>query len=221
MLGSRVRTRQECLESGMPLYKYLGNRFLTFVENICLGQNMGEFHSGFRAYRRAVLERLPLETLLRRLRVRLAVPGVGGRRWIQDRRDTGAGALHAGGFVDQLRAVGEVRAGDGRAVAQYLAKRLDSRLRASSRLTLSAECGFIACRGPRRRGRFVRGDPTSWPHSRIVPTRPLLHRASLRTIDERRSSRPLEWRCASPIARLRALLLDPRSQAYCSLVARR
>src|SRR5580765_3915820 len=61
MLGSRVRTRQECLESGMPLYKYLGNRFLTFVENICLGQNMGEFHSGFRAYRRAVLERLPFE----------------------------------------------------------------------------------------------------------------------------------------------------------------
>ena len=61
MLGSRVRTRRECLESGMPLYKYLGNRFLTFVENICLGQNMGEFHSGFRAYRREVLERLPFE----------------------------------------------------------------------------------------------------------------------------------------------------------------
>ncbi len=61
MLGSRVRTRQECLESGMPFYKYLGNRFLTFVENICLGQNMGEFHSGFRAYRREVLERVPFE----------------------------------------------------------------------------------------------------------------------------------------------------------------
>jgi glycosyltransferase involved in cell wall biosynthesis len=61
ILGSRVRTRRECLDSGMPLYKYLGNRFLTFVENIGLGQNMGEFHSGFRAYRREVLERLPLE----------------------------------------------------------------------------------------------------------------------------------------------------------------
>ena len=59
MLGSRVRTRRECLESGMPGYKYLGNRLLTFVENICLGQNLGEFHSGFRAYRREVLERLP------------------------------------------------------------------------------------------------------------------------------------------------------------------
>jgi glycosyltransferase involved in cell wall biosynthesis len=61
MLGSRVRTRQECLESGMPLYKYLGNRLLSFIENICLGQNMGEFHSGFRAYRREVLESIPFE----------------------------------------------------------------------------------------------------------------------------------------------------------------
>ncbi|MCC6652415.1 MAG: glycosyltransferase family 2 protein, partial [Candidatus Eisenbacteria bacterium] len=61
MLGSRVRTRRECLESGMPLYKYLGNRLLTFIENIGLGQNLSEFHSGFRAYRREVLETLPLE----------------------------------------------------------------------------------------------------------------------------------------------------------------
>jgi glycosyltransferase involved in cell wall biosynthesis len=61
MLGSRVRTRRECLDSGMPVYKYLGNRLLTLIENICLGQNMGEFHSGFRAYRRAVLETVPFE----------------------------------------------------------------------------------------------------------------------------------------------------------------
>jgi glycosyltransferase involved in cell wall biosynthesis len=61
MLGSRVRTRRECLQSGMPLYKYLGNRMLTLIENICLGQNMGEFHSGFRAYRREVLETIPFE----------------------------------------------------------------------------------------------------------------------------------------------------------------
>ncbi len=59
MLGSRVRTRRECLEAGMPLYKYLGNRFLTLVENVCLGQNLSEFHTGFRAYHRRVLERLP------------------------------------------------------------------------------------------------------------------------------------------------------------------
>ncbi len=59
MLGSRVRTRRECLEGGMPLYKYLGNRFLTLVENIVMGQNLSEFHTGLRAYGREVLERLP------------------------------------------------------------------------------------------------------------------------------------------------------------------
>ena len=52
VLGNRVRTRKECLESGMPVYKYWANRFLTSVENIALGQNLGECHSGFRAYRR-------------------------------------------------------------------------------------------------------------------------------------------------------------------------
>jgi len=61
VLGSRVRTRRECLASGMPLYKYLGNRMLSLIENVFLGQNMGEFHSGFRAYRRQVLETLPFE----------------------------------------------------------------------------------------------------------------------------------------------------------------
>jgi glycosyltransferase involved in cell wall biosynthesis len=59
ILGNRVRTRKECLASGMPLYKYLANRFLTIVENLFLGQNLGEFHSGFRAYSRAVLEKIP------------------------------------------------------------------------------------------------------------------------------------------------------------------
>jgi glycosyltransferase involved in cell wall biosynthesis len=59
ILGNRVRTRKECLSSGMPLYKYLANRFLTIVENLALGQNLGEFHSGFRAYRKAVLETIP------------------------------------------------------------------------------------------------------------------------------------------------------------------
>ncbi len=59
MLGSRIRTRRETLEGGMPLYKYLGNRFLTFVENIVLGQNLSEFHSGMRAYTRQVLETIP------------------------------------------------------------------------------------------------------------------------------------------------------------------
>jgi glycosyltransferase involved in cell wall biosynthesis len=61
MLGNRIRTRQEALSGGMPLYKYLSNRALTFLENVVLGQNLGDFHSGFRVYRREVLERIPFE----------------------------------------------------------------------------------------------------------------------------------------------------------------
>jgi glycosyltransferase involved in cell wall biosynthesis len=61
VLGNRIRSRQEALAGGMPLYKYISNRFLTSVENIALGQNLGDFHSGFRVYRRAVLERIPFE----------------------------------------------------------------------------------------------------------------------------------------------------------------
>ncbi|HZT83592.1 MAG TPA: glycosyltransferase family 2 protein [Gemmataceae bacterium] len=61
VLGSRIRTRQEALAGGMPVYKYISNRFLTFCENVALGQNLGDFHSGFRVYRRSVLERIPFE----------------------------------------------------------------------------------------------------------------------------------------------------------------
>jgi glycosyltransferase involved in cell wall biosynthesis len=59
MLGSRVRTRRECLDSGMPLYKYLSNRFLTILENLVTGQNLSEWHTGYRAYSRKVLEKIP------------------------------------------------------------------------------------------------------------------------------------------------------------------
>ena len=61
VLGSRVRSRQEALEGGMPVYKYISNRFLTAAENFALGQNLGDFHSGFRVYHRKVLERIPFD----------------------------------------------------------------------------------------------------------------------------------------------------------------
>jgi len=61
VLGSRIRSRDEALAGGMPFYKYLSNRFLTAVENTALGQNLGDFHSGFRVYRRSVLETIPFE----------------------------------------------------------------------------------------------------------------------------------------------------------------
>src|SRR5437667_3577510 len=61
VLGSRIRSRQAALAGGMPRYKYISNRFLTAFENVALGQNLGDFHSGFRVYRREVLERIPFE----------------------------------------------------------------------------------------------------------------------------------------------------------------
>src|SRR5579883_2551275 len=61
VLGSRIRSRDEALAGGMPKYKYIANRFLTAFENCALGQNLGDFHSGFRVYRREVLERIPFE----------------------------------------------------------------------------------------------------------------------------------------------------------------
>ena len=62
MLGSRVRTRREALDGGMPAWKYIANRALTIFENAALGQNLGDFHSGLRAYRREVLETVPFMT---------------------------------------------------------------------------------------------------------------------------------------------------------------
>jgi glycosyltransferase involved in cell wall biosynthesis len=61
VLGSRIRSRDEALAGGMPRYKYIANRFLTAFENLALGQNLGDFHSGFRVYRREVLEQVPFE----------------------------------------------------------------------------------------------------------------------------------------------------------------
>jgi glycosyltransferase involved in cell wall biosynthesis len=61
VLGSRIRARDEALKCGMPVYKYFANRALTLFENFTLGQNLGDFHSGFRVYRRQVLETIPFE----------------------------------------------------------------------------------------------------------------------------------------------------------------
>lgn len=62
MLGSRIRTRAEAMAGKMPVWKYIANRALTLVENVALGQNLGDFHSGLRAYRRNVLETIPFES---------------------------------------------------------------------------------------------------------------------------------------------------------------
>ena len=61
VLGNRIRTRREALSGGMPRVKYLANRGLTLLANLLAGQNLGEWHSGFRAFRREVLEVVPFE----------------------------------------------------------------------------------------------------------------------------------------------------------------
>jgi glycosyltransferase involved in cell wall biosynthesis len=59
VIGSRI-LGDTARQGGMPLYKYLSNRALTLVQNLLLGSKLSEFHTGFRAFTRPVLERLPL-----------------------------------------------------------------------------------------------------------------------------------------------------------------
>ena len=60
VLGSRILGKG-ALAGGMPLYKFMANRLLTLVQNICLGRWVSEYHTGFRAFSRNVLLELPLE----------------------------------------------------------------------------------------------------------------------------------------------------------------
>jgi glycosyltransferase involved in cell wall biosynthesis len=60
VLASRILGGQ-ALKGGMPLYKYIANRFLTLAENLALGVKLSEYHTGYRAFSRRVIETLPLE----------------------------------------------------------------------------------------------------------------------------------------------------------------
>jgi len=57
VIGSRILGRP--IKQGMPIWKYIGNRFLTLVENKVLGLNLSEYHSGFRAYSLDALRKVP------------------------------------------------------------------------------------------------------------------------------------------------------------------
>jgi hypothetical protein len=60
VLGSRLLDgRKATLEGGMPIWKYISNRFLTTVENLVLGTKLSEAHTGFRAYSRRFLTTIP------------------------------------------------------------------------------------------------------------------------------------------------------------------
>jgi glycosyltransferase involved in cell wall biosynthesis len=60
VLGSRILA-QNSVARGMPRYKYISNRFLTFVENIALSHKLSEYHTGLRAFSSALLGSLPME----------------------------------------------------------------------------------------------------------------------------------------------------------------
>jgi glycosyltransferase involved in cell wall biosynthesis len=60
VLGSRILGGY-ALKGGMPLWKYIANRFLTLVENILIGAKLSEYHTGYRAFSRELLLKLPLQ----------------------------------------------------------------------------------------------------------------------------------------------------------------
>jgi glycosyltransferase involved in cell wall biosynthesis len=60
VLGSRILGGY-ALKGGMPIWKYIANRFLTLFENLLLGAKLSEYHTGYRAFSRNLLEQLPLE----------------------------------------------------------------------------------------------------------------------------------------------------------------
>jgi len=60
VLGSRILGGQ-ALKGGMPFYKYVSNRFLTMAQNLLMGAKLSEYHTGYRAFTRRVLETVPIE----------------------------------------------------------------------------------------------------------------------------------------------------------------
>jgi glycosyltransferase involved in cell wall biosynthesis len=60
VLGSRI-LGIGALKGGMPMHKYIANRLLTFFQNLLVGHKLSEYHTGYRAFSRELLERVPLE----------------------------------------------------------------------------------------------------------------------------------------------------------------
>ena len=58
MLAARTLGKG-ALKGGMPMYKYIANRLLTFIQNVLMNQKLAEYHTGYRAYSKEVLERIP------------------------------------------------------------------------------------------------------------------------------------------------------------------
>jgi glycosyltransferase involved in cell wall biosynthesis len=63
VMGSRMMVKGAALRGNMPMYKYLGNKVLTFMENWLIGTRLSEFHSGYRAYSVHALRNIPLDEM--------------------------------------------------------------------------------------------------------------------------------------------------------------
>ena len=61
VFGSRLIYPKDALKGGMPFYKFIGNRVLTFIQNLIIGTNMSEFHSGYRSYKINSLKKINFE----------------------------------------------------------------------------------------------------------------------------------------------------------------
>ena len=109
VLGSRILGGQ-ALQGGMPKYKYLSNRFLTMAQNLLMGAKLSEYHTGYRAFTRRVLETVPIEgnsddfVFDNQMLSQIPLPG------LQDRRGDLPGQVLPRGLVDQLCAQHAVRA---------------------------------------------------------------------------------------------------------------
>ena len=130
VLGNRIRSRREALAGGMPAVEVRRQPRPDVVENVVLGQNLGDFHSGFRVYRARVLETIPFE---RTPTTSCSTRSSWSRRSTSAsaRRRAGAGAvLRRGASINFRRSV-VYGLGTLRVLAQYVAQRagvLDSPL---------------------------------------------------------------------------------------------
>ena len=110
VLGSRILGGY-ALQGGMPWWKYVSNRFLTFAENLLLGAKLSEYHTGYRAFSRRTAGTVVAGGVLRQLRLRQPDarpdPLAGG----DDRRGELPHAVRAGILVDQPRAEHGLRVG--------------------------------------------------------------------------------------------------------------
>lgn len=62
VFGSRMLDKKKALKGGMPIYKWIGNQVLTFVQNLILGTQLSEFHTGYRVYKIDAIRKIPIES---------------------------------------------------------------------------------------------------------------------------------------------------------------